>query len=488
MLVTESNHRASAETVGAPLVQESGYGPRVTGKGDTLSLGESSPAGEDRRGPHLFLELECDRPLPGPARWRLTGLEHLRIGRGSVRRSERAGRSLTIQVPDGRMSLEHLELRRQDGGWMARDLGSKNGLLVDGVRLPEAELEDGSLLQLGHTLFAFRAEMPLAEPAALDFGELPGGVQPLSTMSAAFATVLERAAAIAPSRVPVLLSGESGTGKEVLARHIHALSGRKGALVAVNSGAIPPNLVEAELFGHKKGAFSGATRDRPGLVRASDGGTLFLDEIGDLPLPAQAALLRVLQEAEVLPVGSHRPESLDLRAIAATHHDLKRSVREGHFRHDLLARLEGITLALPALRDRPEDIPLLMVLLLRKLAPERPDVKLTPAAAQALLSHPWPLNVRELEQALAGALALSGIGPIDVRHLPATVVEGADLPPEELARELTPDDIRRRDELLGLLREHRGNLSAVSRAMGKGRTQIGRWIARYRIDVRSLKS
>jgi sigma-54 dependent transcriptional regulator, acetoin dehydrogenase operon transcriptional activator AcoR len=386
------------------------------------------------------------------------------------------------------MSLEHLELRREHGRWMARDLGSKNGVLVDGVRLPQAEVDDGSMLQLGHTLFSFRDELPQAEPATLDFGELLGGIQPLSTMSAAFATVLERAAAVAPSRVPVLLSGESGTGKEVLARHIHALSGRKGALVAVNSGAIPPNLVEAELFGHKKGAFSGAIRDRPGLLRASNGGTLFLDEIGDLPLPAQAALLRVLQEAEVLPVGSHRPESLDLRAIAATHHDLKQSVREGRFRHDLLARLEGITLSLPALRDRPEDISLLLVLLLRKLAPERSDVKLTPAAAQALLSHSWPLNVRELEQALAGALALSGVGPIDVSHLPPTVVEGAELPPKEPARELTPDDIRRREELIGLLREHRGNLSAVARAVGKGRTQVGRWIARYRIDVRSLRS
>jgi DNA-binding NtrC family response regulator len=306
-------------------------------------------------------------------------------------------------------------------------------------------------------------------------------------MSPAFETLLERAAAVAPSRVPVLLSGESGTGKELLARHIHALSGRKGPLVAVNSGAIPPDLVEAELFGHKKGAFSGATQDRPGLVRASDGGTLFLDEIGDLPLPAQAALLRVLQEAEVLPVGSHRPEPLDLRAIAATHHDLKRAVHEKLFRHDLLARLEGITLMLPALRDRPEDIPLLIVQLFLKLAPERSDVRLTPAAAQALLSYSWPLNVRELEQALAGALALSGVAPIDVRHLPPTVVDGAELSPNEAGRELTPDDIVLRDELVGLLRNHQGNLSAVARAMGKGRTQIGRWIARFRIDVRAFR-
>jgi transcriptional regulator with GAF, ATPase, and Fis domain len=184
----------------------------------------------------------------------------------------------------------------------------------------------------------------------------------------------------------VLLVGESGTGKEVLARNIHAQSGRRGALVPVNCGAIPPNLVESELFGHKKGAFSGASHDRPGFVRTSDGGTLFLDEIGDLPATAQAAFLRVLQEAEIVPVGGSRPEPLDLRVVAATHHDLKRLVREGRFRHDLLARLDGVTLRLPALRDRSEDIPLLMVLLVRKVAPERPDLKFTPAAAQAILA------------------------------------------------------------------------------------------------------
>src|SRR5262249_33310686 len=182
-----------------------------------------------------------------------------------------------------------------------------------------------------------------------------------------------------------------------------------------------------------------------GLVRASDGGTLFLDEIGDLPLTAQAAFLRVLQEAEVVPVGGSRPEPLDLRVVAATHHDLKRSVREGKFRHDLLARLEGITLKLPPLRDRAEDVPLLIVLLLRRLAPERPDVKFTPTAAQAILSHDWPLNVRELEQALSGALALSGIGPIEIAHLPETLLGPEDPGPP---RELSPEEVQHRDELV----------------------------------------
>src|SRR5262249_51977412 len=186
------------------------------------------------------------------------------------------------------------------------------------------------------------------------------------------------------------------------------------------------------------------------------GGTLFLDEIGDLPLNVQAAFLRVLQESEVVPVGGQHPESLDLRVIAATHRDLKAMVREGTFRHDLLARLEGVTLELPPLRDRPEDVPVRLTLLLRKLAPERPHVTLTPAAAHALLTQDRPLNIRELEQALAGSLALSGVGAIDLPHLPRTVIEAPEPVP---ARQLSAAETRHREELTHLLSEHGGNVT-----------------------------
>ena len=391
---------------------------------------------------------------------------------------------LAIEVPDGWMSVEHLELRHVDGRWVARDLGSKNKLLLDGQKVDEAELSDGVLLQLGHTFFRFRTELPAVDPPTLDLQDLPGGITPLTTLSPRFAEILERATAVAPGRVPVLLVGESGTGKEVLARSIHARSGRKGAFIAVNCGAIPANLVEAELFGHKKGAFTGASQDRVGWVRASDHGTLFLDEIGDLPLPTQASLLRVIQEAEVVPVGTSRPEPLDLRVLAATHRDLKAMVRAERFRHDLLARLDGITLQLPALRDRSEDIPLLLALLLRKLAPERPDVRLTPAAAQTILTHDWPLNIRQLEQALSGALALSGSNSIERAHLPEAVLESAEPQP---ARDLDPSEAKHREELIHLLGQHEGNITAVAKALGKGRTQIIRWIKRYGIDIKSLR-
>jgi DNA-binding NtrC family response regulator len=378
------------------------------------------------------------------------------------------------------MSSEHLDIRLETDRWTARDLGSKNGLAVNGQRTVQAPLDNGSLLLVGHTLFRFRSDVLLDGPAIQDFDSLAGGIDQLTTISPAFERVLNRARAIAPTRVPVLIAGESGTGKEVLARAIHEMSGRRGPLVAVNCGAIAPNLIEAELFGHKKGAFTGADADRPGLVKASDGGTLFLDEISDLPPPAQAALLRVLQEAEVLPIGGLRPTPLDLRVLAATHRDLGRLVKEERFRHDLLARLDGMTLRLPPLRERPEDLPLLIALLLRRLAPDRPEVSLTPDAAEALLEHLWPLNVRELEQALASALALSRKGPVEVSHLPPSVT-GRSLVD---GRELSPEETQHRDELLEQLRQEGGNVSAVARVLGKHRTQVMRWLVRYGIDPR----
>ncbi len=457
----------------------------MAGRGETLSQSVARGAKKPQFAPYLFLEIECERPLVGPARHLLAKVECVRLGRGPRRMARPGGEGvLELVLPDGWISEAHAELRRQNGRWTVRDLGSKNGTLVDGERIQTADLADQTLFQLGRTFFSFRSNLPVWGPAHLEAEELPRGPSGLATLSYQFGDVLFRGRAAAATRVPVLLNGESGSGKEVLARAIHTWSGRGGVFVAVNCGAIPQNLVESELFGHRKGAFTGAERDRPGLLRASDGGTLFLDEIGDLPLTAQAALLRSLQESEVLPVGGTRPERLDLRVVAATHRDLDQMVRDKTFRHDLLARLNGVVLELTPLRDRPEDVPLLIATLLVKLSPERPDVKLSPEAARSLLEYDWPLNVRELEQALAGALALSGVGTIEREHLPLALRKArADLPHPEL----TDDEMRHRDELIVLLREHRGNLSAVARAVGKGRTQVVRWVGRYGLDAAAYR-
>ena len=450
-------------------------------RGDTRSLGERARRRPVRTGPCLFLQIESERPLAGPARYLLHDVDRVLLTRGPERQAELHDGVLRIQLPNPAVSSEHADLRKEDHGWLVRDAGSRNGTFVDSKRVEEQLLQDGAMLQVGGTFFAFHSTYDRSEPALLESTDLPVGPTGLRTFSPVVQSVLRRLEAVAPSRVPVLLHGESGTGKELFARALHLLSGRTGEFVAVNCGAIAPNLVEAELFGYRRGAFSGADRDHPGLLRASSGGTLFLDEIGDLPLQAQAALLRVLQESEVLPVGAVHPQRLDLRVVAATHRDLEARVQEKHFRHDLLARLDAITLEIPPLRDRLEDVPLLLATLIARHSPGR-GTSLSARATEALLNYHWPLNVRELENAVTAALALSAGGTVEVEHLPRAVLEGQRMPAD-----LTPEELAHREELLGLLREHHGNLNAVARVVGKGRTQIVRWISRYGFNLTTFR-
>jgi transcriptional regulator with GAF, ATPase, and Fis domain len=255
--------------------------------------------------------------------------------------------------------------------------------------------------------------------------------------------------------------------------------------VAVNCGAIPANLVESELFGYRKGAFSGAVEDRPGLVRSADHGTLFLDEIGDLPPSSQAALLRVLQQHEVMPVGGSRPVQVDIRVMAATHRDLDEMVDNEEFRRDLFARLAGYRVELPRLVDRKADLGLLVGTLLATIAP---GATLESDAARLLFFHDWPLNIRELEQCLRTASVLAGNAPIEIEHLPEAVRAPREAPPNRPAPpQLSAEDQQRRAELLDHLRETRGNISAVARAMGKDRKQIQRWIKRFEIDADAFR-
>jgi DNA-binding NtrC family response regulator len=448
----------------------------------TLSDRERAQGSRARLAPHLDLEVECELPLSGPARYRLGTVEKVCFGRGEMRSAKIDGRTLVVEVADGWMSSHHAELVLAESGWTLTDLESKNGTLRNGVRIEREQVADGDLLQLGHTFYRFRGSLRSMGPDLIDARDLLSSAPGLRTFSPDFADLLRDAQALAASKVPVLLLGETGTGKEVLAQTLHQLSGRKGDFVAVNCGAIPHELLEAELFGHRKGAFSGALADRRGFVRQSDGGTLFLDEIGDLPLPAQAALLRVLQEEQVVPLGFDKSFPVDLRVVAATNRQLGRMVREGKFRQDLLARVDGARFQLPPLRERREDVPLLLSSLLEKLAPANTEVKLAPEAAQMLLDYRWPLNIRELAQALRSALARAQGRPIEVGDLPALApVQENPLQP------LDAEDEHRRSELLALLGKHRGNVAAVGRAMGEHRTQVARWMERYGIDAEEFR-
>lgn len=443
----------------------------------STTITRTAPRRRSRDGakPFLFIALRCDRPLEAGARVCLEPSTVILIGRAPTLSAVRNGDEMRIGIPDARISSTHLRFESVLGEWVAQDTGSKNGTLLDGRPLAREALGDGALLEVGHTFLLFRAALPARDATELlESSRLPAAPEGFRTLSPAFAVELERLRAVAASPVPVLLRGESGTGKELLAAAIHRLSGRPGLFQPINCGAISPNIVESELFGHRRGAFSGAVDERPGLVRQADRGTLLLDEIGDLPLPAQAALLRVLQEGEVLAVGAARPVKVDLRVVSATHRDVEDMVARQLFRADLLARISGYVCRLPPLRERREDFSLFVADMLGKAGAS--DATFTPEAARALLRHSWPLNLRELEKCLASAVALAGGGAIDMEHLPPAVREASSV------RVAPAAGGRQRDELIAHLRAHRGNVTAVARAMGKARTQVQRWLHRFGLD------
>jgi DNA-binding NtrC family response regulator len=297
-----------------------------------------------------------------------------------------------ITLDDRFVSGFHCRLYCERGRWRVKDVGSTNGTFVDGLRVTDAEVGEGSRLKVGGCELRLEQEDQRVPP------QLPG----LVVRDAALGPVLELLRRAAPSMLPVMILGESGTGKEVAARAVHELSERpRGPFVPLNCGAISHELAEAELFGHEKGAFTGAICSAPGAFGAADGGTLFLDEIGDLPLPLQVKLLRALEAGEVKPVGAARPRAIDVRVVCATHQDLQKRVREGTFREDLFYRLRGVTVELPPLRARPRDI----VPLAEHFLPKTHT--LSPDARAALVAFRWPGNVRELRHVIQLAALLS---------------------------------------------------------------------------------
>jgi two-component system NtrC family response regulator len=324
----------------------------------------------------------------------------------------------------------------------------------------------GLVLQRAHHLAGLEAEhrRGLAAPAA---AVLPGIVGDSPTMQG----VCRTAERVAPAEVSVVLSGESGTGKEVLARALHSLGPRReGRFVAINCAAIPEPLLEAELFGYERGAFTGASKQTPGRIELADGGTLFLDEIGDLPLGLQAKLLRFLQERVVERLGGRREIAVDVRVVSATHRDLARMIGEGSFREDLYYRLAEITLEVPPLRDRPGDAVLLARHLLREYAPRlgRRPRGFTEAALRAIDGHAWPGNVRELQNRVKRGVVMCD-GPL------VTVEDLGLEPAPELARALDLKRARERAEIETLRRalaRAQGNLSQAARLLGVSRPTL----------------
>jgi DNA-binding NtrC family response regulator len=315
--------------------------------------------------------------------------------------------------------------------------------------------------------------------------------------------VLRMIARLKDTRTPVLIYGESGTGKELVARAMHfrgAFAGRP--FVAVDCGSLVPTLIESELFGYEKGAFTGALKSKQGLFQSADGGTVFLDEVGELPLELQAKLLRVLQEKEVRPVGSNQRIKVDVRVIAATNRDLEAAYKTGSFRKDLFFRLNVVAMHVPALRERRSDIPMLVHWFLERYAPGS-GMQVSSAAMKSLMQYEWPGNVRELENCIERAVALGNGRIIDLGDLPPSIAEGAapsssasvaDISPM-LESELGSDRVSTTDledieraTIQRVFEQVKGDKALAGRMLGISRATLYRKLKRYNITASSSES
>jgi DNA-binding NtrC family response regulator len=315
--------------------------------------------------------------------------------------------------------------------------------------------------------------------------------------SASIQHVLRLISRLKDTRTPVLISGESGTGKELVARALHFrgnLANRP--FVAVDCGSLVPTLIESELFGYEKGAFTGALRSKQGLLQSADTGTIFLDEVGELPLEMQARLLRFIQEKEVRPVGSNEKVKVDVRIMAATNRDLDAEYKKGTFRKDLYFRLNVVTISLPPLRERRSDIPILAAFFLERLAPGR-GVQVSGDAMKALLAYDWPGNVRELENCLERAIALGDERILEVSDLPPSIAQAEIAAEAAESREFSghPTDLRATDledieraTIERVFSQVNGDKALAGKMLGISRATLYRKLKRYNIGVREHPS
>jgi transcriptional regulator with PAS, ATPase and Fis domain len=317
--------------------------------------------------------------------------------------------SADIVLDDETVSGLHVEIEPTDAGLVIRDLSSRNGTFVDGTRIVEAVLGSGATIGVGQTRIRFDGvDTNEVRREVMRFGSAVGASPSMQDVYG----MLDR---LAPAEVSIMLIGETGTGKDVFARAIHRRGPRaEGPLVVFDCGAVASNLIESELFGHERGAFTGAVADRPGAFERADGGTLFLDEIGELPLDLQPRLLRALEQREVRRVGGNEFIGVNVRVVAATNRELEDEVEAGRFRRDLFFRLNAAVIRIPPLRDRLDDLPSLAGTILADMGMH---VQIEPATLGVLQSYEWPGNVRELKNVLASAAAFVDGPRLEPRHL-----------------------------------------------------------------------
>jgi DNA-binding NtrC family response regulator len=441
-----------------------------------------------------------------------------------------------VVISDDTVSRYHCRIAQEDTGYVLVDQRSTNGTFINKVRVREAFLKPGSIVSVGQSQFRFNAKEEEVQILPSRNDRCAGLIGGNSRMREIY-SIIEK---IAPTATTVVIDGETGTGKEVVAQAIHSLSPRvKNDLVVFDCGAVPPNLIESELFGHEKGSFTGAMMTRQGLFEQADGGTLFLDELGELPIDLQPKLLRVLEQREVRRVGSTKASKVDVRIIAATNRNLEDEVRAGRFRQDLFYRLSVVRLHLPSLSQRADDIPLLVQHFLEngsynKLANGHQRVHAVASDAMAALqAYPWPGNVRELVNVIERAVSFCSSGQLELSDLPdyvrnakasqsqmrkdthtgghrrAPSVVGSTganpvvpmnpnaptpTPPEELMAEgVTFKDAKERwvaaferDYILQLLRRNSGNISHAARAADIDRKYFRKLMKKYDIEAAGI--
>ncbi|MDF1564519.1 MAG: sigma 54-dependent Fis family transcriptional regulator [Deltaproteobacteria bacterium] len=429
--------------------------------------------------------------VAGPEQGRELVSERERIRIGSHPQSDLVLRDQTV-------SRTHAEIQLTERGYLLVDVESTNGTVLDGQRVERAYLAPGSNIKIGATILTFNAvdeEIPIE---AGHEGRLGAMVGESLAMRQAFGLIQK----IAPMDVTVLVTGETGTGKELVARALHDYSTRKdGPFVVLDCGAIPPNLIESEIFGHERGAFTGAEKARAGAFERADGGTIFLDELGELRLDLQPRLLRVLENREIRRVGGNKVREIDVRVIAATNRDLQKEIQASNFREDLFFRLSVINVAIPPLRERRGDIEVLARHFLEspRVIASRGRIDISDEALSALKTYDWPGNVRELLNVLERATTLNRGEIIGLEDLPERIVQ-VDTPegppiegdveamPEvsfKEAKEALLEDFER-DYIRNILKACGGNISEAARRSGLHRKSIERLAKKYDLDARSL--
>ena len=379
------------------------------------------------------------------------------------------GPDVTVALDAAGLSRQHVEIYRQGPAYIAHDLGSTNGTHVNGRRLEYAALSEGDVIRLGDVLgvVARVARDADAEAAEVD------ALAPDLAFGPGLAPQLAEIRRAAPGELPVLIVGETGVGKEFVAQAVHVLSGRRGNFQPVNCAALPVALAEAELFGHSRGAFTGAEQATLGHLRAADGGTLFLDELPELPLPVQAKLLRVLQDGRVTPLGETRAQPVSFRIVAACQQAPEPLIASGRLRRDLVERLSGLVATVPPLRERRVDVAFFFRSFVSRYAVGRvPNVD--PRMLECMLLHDWPGNVRELELLTRRLLALHGQEPLLRRSfLPDAMIDSVPSGKESTAVRSIPADRDQHDRqlLAKALRRHRGNVTRAAAEVGISRAR-----------------